>query len=121
MTATTMPRPYGRQPTRLRPLAKSISYQLERELRAAGLDYAVFVKAFWLRGGDGDDYGWADYQHAYIWIAPVVMSLKLCEQIEQLVKPMRGVIQTGCGGGPSGNPNPLRPFVYAVVDVRARS
>lgn len=115
------PRPYGRQPVALRGLAESIQRQLERELRAASEDDGVFVKAFWLRAGD-DHYGWPDYARAYVWVAPIVMNPKRCEEIEPFVARVRGVVQTGRGGGdPGTNNNPLRPFVFAVVDLKARS
>ncbi len=110
------PRPYGRQPVALRGLAESLAYQLERELRGAAVDSYVFVKAFWLRAG-ADRYGWPDYRHAYIWVAPVVMNPKLCEVIEPFVAKVRGVEQTGRGG--SDPKKPLRPFVFAVVDLQA--
>jgi len=109
------PRPYGRQPVALRGLAESIAHQLERELRAAAVDSYVFVKAFWLRAC-ADRYGWPDYRHAYIWVAPVVMNPKLCEVIEPFVAKVRGVEQTGRGGGDKS----LRPFGFAVVDLQAR-
>jgi hypothetical protein len=110
------PRPYGRQPVALRGLADSIASQLERELRDAAVDSYVHVKAFWLRTGS-DRYGWPDYRHAYIWVAPVVMNPKLCELIEPFVAKVRGVEQTDRGGS---DPNkPLRPFVFAVVDLGA--
>jgi hypothetical protein len=117
------PRPYGRQPVALRELAESIQGQLERELRAAGeLDSAaLFVKAFWLRAAAGSDhYGWPDYAHAYVWVAPVLMNPKRCEEIEPFVARVRGVVQTGRGGGDPDKPNSPRPFVFAVVDLRAR-
>jgi hypothetical protein len=110
------PRPYGRQPVALRGLADSMASQLERELRDAAVDSYVHVKAFWLRTGS-DGYGWPDYRHAYIWVAPVVMNPKLCELIEPFVAKVRGVEQTDRGGS---DPNkPLRPFVFAVVDLGA--
>lgn len=111
------PRPYGRQPVALRGLAESITLQLERELRAAAIDSALGVKAYWLRAGDADSFGWPDYAHAYVWIAPVLMSPTLCQVIEPFVAKMRGVLQTGRGGDRDKN---LRPFVYAVVDLAAR-
>ena len=110
------PRPYGRQPVALRELSESIAYQLERELRAAGAVESahLFVKAFWLRAGD-DRYGWPDYARAYVWVAPVLMNPKRCEEIEPFVARVRGVVQTGRGGGDKS----LRPFVFAVVDLQA--
>jgi hypothetical protein len=112
------PPPYGRQPTALRGLAESIQHQLERELRDAEMDDGVFVKAYWLRSPDSEDnYGWPDYGQAYVWVAPVFMNPKRCEAIQPFVARMRGVTQTGRGGDFDKN---LRPFVYAVVDLRAR-
>jgi hypothetical protein len=114
------PRPYGRQPVALHGLSATVQHQLEHELRAAAQDYAVFVKAYWLRA-ETSGYGYPDYAHAYVWIAPVVMSFQLCEVIETLVAPMQGVIHTGRGGDPPDSKiNPLRPFVYAVVDLKER-
>src|SRR5579859_1570588 len=116
------PRPYGRQPVALRDLAESIQSQLERELRAAAaIDSAVFVKAYWLRA-ESSGYGFPDYGHAYVWIAPVLMSPTLCEVIETFVVKMRGVTETGRGGelADTAGSNPLRPFVFAVVDLKAR-
>jgi hypothetical protein len=111
------PHPYGRQPVALRGLAENIQGQLERELRAAEVDSGVFVKAFWLRAGGTDNYGWPDYAHAYVWVAPVLMNPQRCVVIETIVAKMRGVLQTGRGGDRDKN---LRPFVYAVVDLKAR-
>jgi len=111
------PRPYGRQPVALRGLAKSIAHQLERELRAVGAmdTAALFVKAYWLRAGGGGG-GWPDYARAYVWVAPILMSPKRCEEIEPFVARVRGVVQTGRGGGDKS----LRPFVFSVVDLQAR-
>jgi hypothetical protein len=98
-------------------LAESIERHIERELRAAAAkDDAVFAKAFWLRAGS-PGYGWPDYAHAYVYIAPILMSDRLCEVIETIVAKMDGVTQTGRGGARNKN---LRPFVYAVVDLEAR-
>jgi hypothetical protein len=115
------PRPYGRQPVALRELSESIAYQLERELRAAGAVESahLFVKAFWLRAGD-ERYGWPDYAHAYVWVAPVLMNPKRCEEIEPFLARVRGVTQTGRGRDPPERRNALRPFVFAVVDLQAR-
>ncbi len=44
------------------------------------------------------------------------MSRPLCEMIERIVATMRGVVRTGQAGGEKR----LRPFVYAVVDLRVR-
>jgi hypothetical protein len=117
--ATREPRPDGRQPVALRELAEGIQRQLEWELRSAGeVDTAaLFVKAFWLRAGNSDNYGWPDYAHAYVWVAPVLMNPKRCEVIETFVAKVRGVTQTGCGG----DDKTLWPFVFAVVDLQARS
>src|ERR1700730_11029073 len=94
------PRPFARQPVALRGLAEGIQLQLERELRDAGLDDGVFVRAYWLRAQDSlDNYGWPDHAHAYVWVAPVFMNPKRCEAIEPFVARMRGVTQTGRGGG----------------------
>jgi len=115
------PRPYGRQPVALRELSESIALQLERELRAGGAvdSAALFVKAYWLRAGD-DRYGWPDYARAYVWVAPVLMNPKRCEEIEPFVAKIRGVVQTGRGGDPSDRRDPRRPFVFAVIDLQAR-
>jgi hypothetical protein len=115
---TREPRPYGRQPVALRELAEGIQRQLEWELRSAGeVDTAaLFVKAFWLRASNSDNYGWPDYAHAYVWVAPVLMNPKRCEVIETFVAKVRGVTQTGCGG----DDKTLRPLVFAVVDLQAR-
>jgi hypothetical protein len=50
------------------------------------------------------------------------MSPSLCEVIETFVVKIRGVTETGRGGGVSDTAatNPLRPFVFAVVDLQAR-
>jgi len=118
---TIEPRRYGRPPVALRDLAERIERLLERELRVASVDLStVAVKAYWLRAETAGT-GYPDYSHAYVWIAPTLMSAALCEQIERLVIPMVGVIATGRGGGPKADEaNPLRPFVYAVVDLKTR-
>ncbi len=79
----------------------------------------LFVKAFWLRAGD-ERYGWPDYAHAYVWVAPVLMNPKRCEEIEPFLARVRGVTQTGRGGDPPEQRKALRPFVFAVVDLQAR-
>ncbi len=79
----------------------------------------MFVKAFWLRAGD-ERYGWPDYAHAYVWVAPVLMNPKRCEEIEPFLARVRDVTQTGRGGDPHERRNALRPFVFAVVDLQAR-
>ena len=79
----------------------------------------LFVKAFWLRAGD-ERYGWPDYAHAYVWVAPVLMNPKRCEEIEPFLARVRDVTQTGRGGDPHERRNALRPFVFAVVDLQAR-
>ena len=68
------------------------------------------------RSGNSDNYGWPDYAHAYVWVAPVLMNPKRCEVIETFVAKVRGVTQTGSGG----DDKTLRPFVFAVVDLQAR-
>jgi len=115
------PRPYRRQPVALRGLAESIASLLERELRVVGAvdSAALFVKAYWLRAGD-DRFGWPDYARAYVWVAPVLMNPKRCEEIEPFVAKIRGVIQTGRGGDAGDKRNAPRPFVFAVVDLQAR-
>ena len=115
------PRPYGRQPVALRELSQSIANQLEREMRAAGAEESahLFVKAFWLRAGD-ERYGWPDYAHAYVWVAPVLMNPKRCEEIEPFLARVRGVTQTGRGGDTPQQRNALRPFVFALADLQAR-
>jgi hypothetical protein len=121
----TEPRPYGRQPVALHDLRDRLAYHIERQLREnqATRDYAsVGVKACWLRAEDShSNYGWPDYRYAYVWIAPIHMSLRLCETIELIVAQEGGVIRTGRGGNEDSTAdNPLRPFVYAVVDLKAR-
>jgi hypothetical protein len=114
---TANPRPYGRQPVALRGLAESIERQIERELRAAAVqDDSVFAKAFWLRA-ESYGVGSPDYTHSYVYVAPILMSDRLCEVIETIVARIDGVTQTGRGGDRDKN---LRPFVYAVVDLKAR-
>ena len=113
-------RPYGRQPVALRSLRESIEVQLGIELRAAAVDSFIHVKAFWLRADYDENFGGPDYAHAYVWIAPVLMNPALCASIEPFVAAVRGVTRTGLGGGPDGTSNPLRPFVFAVVDLAAR-
>ncbi|MBV9601716.1 MAG: hypothetical protein JOZ87_33325 [Chloroflexi bacterium] len=49
------------------------------------------------------------------------MSPQLCEDIERLIVTMTGVVQTGLAGGDLVKEiNPLRPFVYAVINLEAR-
>lgn len=50
------------------------------------------------------------------------MSPTLCEVIETFVVKMHDVTGTGRGGEltDTGGSNPLRPFVFAVVDLQAR-
>ena len=67
----------------------------------------MFVKAFWLRAGD-ERYGWPDYAHAYVWVAPVLMNPKRCEEIEPFLARVRDVTQTGRGGDPHERRNALR-------------
>jgi hypothetical protein len=116
-----VPRPYGRRPVALRALAESIEVQLERELREAGAqDSSVAVRAYWLRAETAGT-GYPDHTRAYVRIAPTVMSAQLCEEIEPLVARMTGVTKTGRGGGDLVNAiNPLRPFVYAVINLEVR-
>src|ERR1700674_3893630 len=65
-------------------------------------------------------YSTPDYAHAYVWVAPVLMNPKRCEEIEPFLARVRGVTQTGRGGDPPEKRNPLRPFVFAVIDLQAR-
>lgn len=113
------PRPFGRQPLALRGLREALTARLTRRLREThALDDSVHVKAFWLRADDAFGYGSPDYQRAYVWIAPVITSPTLCEAIRALVAAEPGVVRTGRGGGGHG-PNPLRPYVYAVIELRS--
>lgn len=115
------PRSFGRPPVALKTLALHLSTKIEQELwQRKAKDDAVFVRAYWLRA-DRHGTGYPDYQHAYVWIAPILMSASLCEQIAEIVRKERGVVDVGQGGDVHGSRDPKRPFVYAVVNLRQRA
>lgn len=107
-----------RRPQPLRLAHTALPSKLERELRAAAaIDSSVHVKAYWLRA-EPSGYGFPYYRQAYVWIAPVVISPSLCEVIETFVVKIRGVKETGRGGGVSDTAESNQPST--PVRIRRR-